>query len=190
MTLWLATTSKRYDESMSEKFTEMLRIGGHANSLGRVNDVLQVVLTDKSRLPELYNCLFDDDAWVRMRAADALEKICRVHPDWLVPYVDRFIADLAASTQASIQWHLAQMYAQVELTAEQKQAVIAWLKALLSTKEVDWIVSANAMDTLAAFTRDGSFPVAQLTPLLEVQKQHKSNAVIKRANKLFAEFSS
>jgi hypothetical protein len=175
---------------MNQNFSEMLMVGGHANSLGKVNEVIEIVLQDKSRLEELYACMFAEDAWVRMRAADALEKICREHSDWIVPYIDRFQSELAMSTQASIQWHLAQIYEQIDLTPEQKQRAIDWLKNLLSTKEVDWIVSANVMDTLAQFTREGAFSVKEMVSLLKVQQEHKSNAVIKRANKLFAELSA
>lgn len=174
---------------MTEKFAEMLAVGGHANSLGRVNEVIELVLQNKSRLNELYCCLFDEDAWVRMRAADALEKICRQRPDWLLPYIDKFSAELAESTQPSIQWHLAQIYRQVGLTTQQKRFAISWLKRLLATKDIDWIVAANAMNTLAQFTRDGSFAVAEMVPLLKIQQGHKSNAVIKRANKLLEELS-
>jgi hypothetical protein len=175
---------------MNQNFSEMLMVGGHANSLGKVNEVIEIVLQDKSRLEELYACMFAEDAWVRMRAADALEKICREHSDWIVPYIDRFQSELAMSTQASIQWHLAQIYEQIDLTPEQKQRAIDWLKNLLSTKEVDWIVSANVMDTLAQFTRERAFSVKEMVSLLKVQQEHKSNAVIKRANKLFAELSA
>lgn len=174
---------------MHDNFLELLAVGGKSNSLGKVTDVIQLVLDDESQLDELYNCLFAEDAWVRMRAADALEKICRVHPDWLLPYIDRFTKDLSSSTQASIQWHLAQIYAQVELTHEQKEFAVNWLTQLLSTKEVDWIVAANAMDTLVQFTNDGSFSKSELIPLLKIQQHHKSNAVIKRANKYLEQFS-
>ncbi len=175
---------------MSGNFLEMLAVGGKSNSLGKVNEVIGLVLDDKSRLNELYDCVFDEDAWIRMRAADALEKICRQHPDWLQPYIDRLSAELATSSQPSLQWHLAQIYSQVELTNEQKRFAMSWLKSLLSTKEVDWIVSANAIDTLAQFTRDGSFPTVEMTSLLKIQQQHKSNAVIKRASKLLSELSA
>lgn len=144
---------------MTERINKILESGGHANTLGRVNDVIKIVLADKSRLDELYECLFNEDAWVRMRAADALEKICRQHPDWLELYIDRFESELADSEQSSIQWHLAQIYRQVNLTEEQRHVAIKWLSLLLSTKDVDWIVSANAMDTLANFTRVGVMPV-------------------------------
>lgn len=174
---------------MSEHFAAMLREGGHANSLGRVNEVIEITLGDASRLDELYACLFDEDAWVRMRAADALEKICRQQPDWLLPYIDKFQEELSASTQPSIQWHLAQIYEQVSLTHKQKQFAQKWLAGLLSTKDVDWIVAANVMDTLVKFVKDGSFAADDLITLLKIQQQHKSNAVIKRATKYLAELS-
>lgn len=168
---------------MSEHFTDMLAVGGKANSLGRVNDVIENVLEDQGRLEELYGCLFNEDAWVRMRAADALEKVCRQHPAWLLSYIDRFFEDLSTSTQPSIQWHLAQIYRQVALTDSQKRVVVRWLAQLLSSKDVDWIVGANAMDTLGQFTKEGAFAVADFAPLLKIQQHHKSNAVVKRANK-------
>ncbi|HVQ44573.1 MAG TPA: hypothetical protein VMT30_06425 [Candidatus Saccharimonadia bacterium] len=172
---------------MTEDFTDLLAVGGKANSLGKVNEVIALVLNDRNRLDELYSRLFNEDAWIRMRAADALEKICRQHPDWLLPYIDKFASDLATSSQPSIQWHLAQIYRAVDLTTEQKHFAINWLKHLLATKDVDWIVAANAMDTLAQFTKDGSCSVADIVPLLKIQQNHKSNAVIKRANKLITE---
>src|SRR5690242_6990581 len=125
---------------MKESFADMLLVGGKANSLGRVNDVIEIVLADQSRLDELYGCLSEDDAWVRMRAADALEKICRVHPEWLVPYIDKLQADFATNTQASIQWHMAQIFAEVDLTDTQKEFAIHWLRDLLATEQTDWIV--------------------------------------------------
>jgi hypothetical protein len=175
---------------VTESFTYVLTAGGHANSLGRVNEVIEIVLHEKSRIGELYDCLFNKDAWVRMRAADALEKICRQQPDWLLPYIDKFQKEVSASTQASVRWHLAQIYAQVALTDVQKQAAQDWLVGLLSTKEVDWIVAANAMDTLVKFTKDGSFPIAKMTRLLKIQQQHMSNAVVKRATKYLVEIQA
>lgn len=171
---------------MTESFAKMLTTGGHANSLGKVPEVIEIVLHNPSHIEELYQCLFDDDAWVRMRAADALEKICREHPDWLVPYIDRLASDFAATTQPSIQWHMAQIYRQVPLTDKQKQHAVQWLKKLISTKDVDWIVAANTMETLAQFVKEGSFPADQLLSLLAIQEHHKSSAVVRRAAKIRA----
>lgn len=172
---------------MLESFAEILAVGGKSNSLGRTNEVIEQVLDDKRQLDELYTCVFNDDAWVRMRAMDAIEKICRQHPDWLLPYIDRFQRDLALSDQPSVQWHLAQIYGQIDLNAAQKQIAIQWLKDRLSTTAVDWIVAANAMATLVQFTNDGSVPKDVSAALLERQQTHRSKSVVRKAKKLLSE---
>lgn len=174
---------------MHEPFADMLAVGGKKNSLGRVNDVITLVLNDQSRIAELYTTIFNDDAWVRMRAIDAFEKISRDHPEWIVPYITNIQQDLESSSQPSIQWHIAQIYSHVSLTDNQKAKAIIWLKTMLSTPQVDWIVAANCMETLAQFTRNGDAERADLVTAATVQQHHKSNAVIKRAKKLLSEFS-
>jgi len=174
---------------MSNHFADMLTVGGKTNSLGRAQEIIDAVLDDQSRLKELYACLDHDDAWARMRAADAIEKVCRQHPDWMQPYIDRFISVQTTCTQPSILWHMAQIFAQVNLTVTQKRAVIDWLQNALSSTEIDWIVAANAMTTLVQFTRDGSVPKADTLKLLKIQQQHKSNTVIRRATKLLNELT-
>ncbi|MEP6710136.1 MAG: hypothetical protein ABJA64_00260, partial [Candidatus Saccharibacteria bacterium] len=120
---------------------------------------------------------------------DAIEKVCRQHPEWLLSYIDKFQNELASNNQPSIQWHLAQMYSQLNLNAQQKPIAIHWLKDLLSTVEVDWIVSANAMKTLVQFTNDGSTPVEDTVALLKLQQNHKSNSVVKKANKFLSDIA-
>jgi hypothetical protein len=40
------------------------------------------------------------------------------------------------------------------------------------------------MDTVAQFAKDDSVPVGDIVPLLEIQQNHKSSAIIRRAQKL------
>lgn len=172
---------------MHESFAELLTAGGKTNSLGRADEVIAAVLADPQLLEELYHCLFNDNAWVRMRAADSLEKVCRQQPQWLEQYIDRLQSELSGSNQASIQWHLAQIYKQVRLTPVQKRRAIKWLSDLLATTDVDWIVAANSMETLAHFARGGAVPPERFKQLVQLQTQHRSKAVVKRANKLLGQ---
>ncbi len=141
-------------------------------------------MEDKVLLDKLYACMFSEDPWVRMRAADTFEKVCREHPDWIEPYIDRLQTELSTTSQPSILWHLAQIYPQVQLTTDQKQFALAWLTKLLSTSDADWIVAANAMQALAYFTQKGDYLTDDLIRLLTIQRSHKSKAVVKKANKL------
>lgn len=175
---------------MKESFAEILAVGGKSNSLGRTNEVIELVLADNSKLEDLYSCVFNEDAWIRMRAIDAIEKIGRQHPEWLASYIDKFQTVLDSSTQPSILWHLAQMYRQLELTEKQKDKVITWLHEQLSNVNVDWIVSANAMKTLVQFTLDGYVKKIDAISLIENQLNHKSNTVVRLAKKLLIELRS
>lgn len=175
---------------MAETFSDILAVGGKSNSLGRTHEVIDSVLSDKQRLDELYACMSNDDAWVRMRAIDAIEKVCRQHPEWIKPYIDRFQNELSLSKQPSVQWHLAQMYSELDMSESQKNIAIDWLKTLLSNTDVDWIVAADAMKTLVQFTHDGLVSINTTTDLLRVQQGHKSKSVVKKANGFLHEFTS
>lgn len=174
------------NKGMSEMFKQKLAVGGKKNSLGLTQEVVQEVLRNKNRLAELYECLFDEDAWIRMRAADGLEKICRVHPEWLEPHLEKLFTDMATSSQASLLWHFAQIIGEVSLTPTQVNAALDWLKSILKTADADWIVAANAMTTLTQFVGEGKISTAEARPFLEMQLQHASPSVQKRAKKLLA----
>lgn len=173
---------------MNQVFGDMLAEDGKKNSLGRVNEVIEAVLSDRSKLDELYTTIFHHDAWVRMRAIDAFEKVCRIHPDWIELYIDKIQSELSTNTQASIQWHIAQIYREVELNPDQKNRALKWMRTILNSSEADWIVVANSLDTLAYFVRKGDTDKSDLLTALGVQKDHKSNAVVKRVHKLLSEF--
>lgn len=164
-----------------ESFEEVLTAGGHSNSLGRADEVLRIVLDDRTRLNELFDCIFADDAWVRMRAIDTFEKIIRDNPELAKPYLNRIFTELTPSTQPSIQWHLAQIFSQVELTDTQRDTATSWLKNTIATTDVDWIVSVNTMKALLQFHKNGQVTTSELTRLFKIQESHSSKSVRKKA---------
>lgn len=169
-----------------ESFEEVLKAGGHSNSLGRADEVLKVVQDDHSRLDELFSCISADDAWVRMRAIDTFEKLVKDKPAAVQPYLPTIFLNLTKSNQPSIQWHLAQIFSEVELTAKQRSEAIAWLKNTITTTDVDWIVSVNAMKALLYFHQNGFIAVSDIAPLYKVQEGHASKSVRKKAASFLA----
>lgn len=175
---------------MSERFESMLAVGGKLNTLGRAGEVVQIVLDDQSCLDELFECIFHDDAWIRMRAIDSVEKICRVHPEWLTPYIDRLLDEVSVIDQPSIQWHLAELFAQIELSPSQRQQAAEIMKLNIASADADWIVASNTMKTLGNYVQVGHLAASEIVPLLRVQQSHRSSAVVKRATKILEDLSA
>lgn len=165
-----------------ESFQDILEVGGHTNSLGRANEVINIVEKDPTRLDELFGCIFVSDPWVRMRAIDTFEKIIKNNPELVRPYLDSIFINLTKSTQPSIQWHLAQIFAEVKLSAQERDKAISWLKDRIKNIEVDWIVSVNAMKSLLYFYKNGFINKNEIRPLFETQTNHKSKSVRKKAD--------
>lgn len=164
-----------------DSYESILAVGGKTNSLGRANEVIESVYANPSRLEELFNCILANDAWVRMRAIDSFEKIIRTKPEWAQPYMDRIFSDLIQSEQPSVQWHLAQLFSEVELTSMERKRAIAWLKNKIKTTNVDWIVSVDTMKALVYFYKNGFVAASELRQLFKIQEGHKSNSVRKKA---------
>lgn len=174
---------------MVEPFAEALQ-GGHHNSLGRTEEVVAIVVADPTRLKELFAVLAVSDELVRMRAGDALEKVCRQRPDWFVPHVDRIIDDVGASEQPSVHWHVAQILHHVrgDLSARQAWRADALLKRNL-TRSTGWIVLNVTMDVLAAWAAHDPALARWLKPELERLCQDQRKSVAKRAAKRLAELA-
>lgn len=76
---------------MSEPFEQMLQ-GGHPNSLGRTQEVVNIALADQGRLEDLFATIRSEDAVVRLRVGDALgassyrvlQRYLTSSTDWIV----------------------------------------------------------------------------------------------------------
>ena len=167
---------------VGEPFAELLLVGGRSNSLGRSAEVVDSVLADPPRLRELLDCVHHDDAWVRMRAADAVEKVVGADPRRLRPHVEELLTTWTRSDQASVQWHLAQVLRQVDLTDDQRRRAVAWLAEQVATVEVDWIVAVEVVRTLVAFVQAGTADATSVAGLVEVQRGHRSASVRRKAD--------
>lgn len=168
-------------------FARMLA-GGHPNSLGRTVEVVETVLADRSRLPELYECYFTSDEVVRLRTSSALKRVCAERPEWLLPYVDGLLGDVSEIHQPSAQWTLAQLMDSLEssLTGEQKARATAVLQRNLRGGE-DWIVLNYTMQTLAGWSRRDEALRAWLEPHLERLGRDGRKSVARRAKRLLRE---
>lgn len=168
----------------SESFEAMLT-GGHPNSLGRTLEVTDIVLADRDKLNEVYQCYFSADEVVRLRTSSVFKRISQAHPNWLVPYINKFLNEISTIDQASTQWTLAILFLELAdfMSQEQRAAAQAILKRNLESHN-DWIVLNYTMQTLAEWAETDSALKTWLMPHLERLGQEKRKSVAKRAQKL------
>jgi hypothetical protein len=172
---------------MGQESFEAMLTGGHPNSLGRTIEVVDLVLANPDRLIDLYNCYFSTDEIVRLRTSNAIKRISREQPAWLVPYIDRLITEISAIQQASTQWTLADLFQTLAgaMSAQQRTKALKILQRNLENA-TDWIVLNNTMETISEWAKTDLELKEWLSPHLERLSKDSRKSVAGRAQKIKA----
>ncbi|HQV71152.1 MAG TPA: hypothetical protein PLJ62_11730 [Thermoflexales bacterium] len=161
---------------------------GDMRTTGRSDEVVAEALA----APDLFSVLVDglraDDAGVRMRAADAIEKITHARPEFLTPHKKEFLRVAITSTQQEVRWHMAQIIPRLNLTRAERRAVLAVLAdGYLADKSA--IVKTFAMQAMADLAEQDDTlreeVIARLTPI----PQTGTPAMRARGKKLLSRLS-
>jgi HEAT repeat protein len=163
------------------RLLEMLT-GGDRRSIGRANQVAALVLGDSSLLGSLVEGLENDDALVRMRAADALEKVTIEHPEWLTPYKQRLLRIAAAATQQEVRWHMAQLLPRLALTPIQRRGAVRLLMQYRS--DASSIVRTFALQALVELSPGDEQLRRKVVALLRSALRSGTPALRSRARRL------
>jgi len=156
--------------------------GGDRRSIGRVDEVVAQVLDDPSLFEAIFDGMLSTNPLIRMRSADAVEKIAAQRPEYLQPHKEKLIGQVARIDQQEIRWHVAQMLPRLKLTQEERATAVEILLDYLGDKSK--IVKTFAMQALADFAeRDASLRPTVIR-LLEELATTGSPAMKSRGRKL------
>ncbi len=164
-------------------FAELLH-GDDPRKLHGVGAVVDVVLHAPQRFGELIACLGGDDPVVRMRAADAAEKITRAMPDLLEPHRAALLALAETTDQPSLRWHLAQMLPRAPLDPNEQRAFIGALRRWLDDGSA--IVKTSALQALADIALDDPSLRRMVLPAIRKAIDTGTAAVRTRGERLLA----
>ena len=156
--------------------------GGDRRSIGRSNEIVAKVLKQPVLFRYLFEGMASDDAVVRMRAADAAEKVTARRPDLLRPYKRRFLAIAGSSAQHEVRWHAALMIPRLRLTANERAAAVDILFDYLHDRSS--IVKTFAMQGLATLASADPQLRARILPLLQELTEIGTPAMRARGRKL------
>jgi hypothetical protein len=165
---------------------DLLRMleGGDRRSIGRVSEVVAAVRKDPALFPELFEGMLVDDEVVRMRAADAVEKLTVERPQLLAPYKRRLLGEVARIEQQEVRWHVAQMLPRLELSPQQRATAVRLLTSWLD--DTSNIVKTFSMQALADLATDDAELRARIAATIERMTAEGSPAVKSRGRKLLA----
>ena len=126
--------------------------GGDRRTIGRSDEVAAMVAEAPELFPELIAGLWSEDPLVRMRAADAAEKVTRKNCELLEPYKGELLGLMAETEQQELRWHLAAMVPRLALNAKQRNLATALLVGYLEDRSS--IVKTSALQGLADLAQD------------------------------------
>jgi hypothetical protein len=95
--------------------------GGDRRSIGHSEQVVAVVSRNPGLFSELIAGLWSEDPLIRMRAADAAEKVSRKNPELLQPHKKKLLGLMAEAQQQELCWHLAVMVPRLSLNPKERQ---------------------------------------------------------------------
>jgi hypothetical protein len=162
--------------------------GGDRRSIGKSNQLARQILDQPDRFAELFECLWSDDPVVRMRAADAAEKISLQRPALLRPFKAELLGLADETTQPEMRWHLALMLPRLPLTQSERERAIARLHCYLADRSS--IVKTCAIQGLSELARGNATLEAAMVELLRAFSRAGTPAMKARSRNLLMQFDS
>ncbi len=161
----------------------LLRLaGGDRRSIGQSDEVAALTLKRPALFAELIRGLRATDPLVRMRAADAAEKVSLRQPELLEPFKVDLLRLLDEATEQELRWHLAQMAPRLRLNKSERLRAVVVFRRYLQDRSA--IVKTCAMQALADMAATDAELLPQVVELLRAHTQNGTAAMKARGRRL------
>lgn len=160
---------------------ELLK-GGDRRSIGRADEVAAAVSNNLGLFPVLMKGWWSEDPLVRMRTADATEKITRSEPHLLGRYKRELLGLMAEAKEPELRWHLAAMVPRLPLDVKEWRVVSSLLRSYLEDESS--IVKTSALQALADLAADHPSIQPEVIELLRQSARNGTPAMKARSRKL------
>lgn len=158
-------------------------LGGDMRSIGKADEIVSDIIKEPTLFEEVFKGIKSDNPLIRMRAADVIEKVSKVHPEFLMPYKKELIKDVVKIEQQEVRWHVALMFTYLELTDLEKTATIEILLSWLENSKSK-IVKVNSLQALAYIGNNDKKHRNKVLAILEEVIETGSPAMVARSKKL------
>jgi len=169
------------------KILQKLR-GDDLRSIGKADEVVQNILNDPSLFEEVFEGMLNKDPVIRMRSADAIEKVSVKHPEYLQPFKSKLINHVSKIEQQEVRWHVAQMFSYIKINKTERDKIIKILLSYIETDESK-IVKTFSMQTLADLAEKDGQIKPKIINLIKGMIKNGSPAIISRGKKLLKQLN-
>jgi hypothetical protein len=156
--------------------------GGDRRSIGQSNEVTALVLRRPALFRQLMAGLRHSDPLIRMRAADAAEKVTLQRPDLLPPFKAVLLRLLGETTEQELRWYLPQMIPRLRLSKKDRMRAASVLRLYLCDHSS--IVKTSVMQAMADLASADEELMPEVTQLLTKLTGSGTSAMRARGRKL------
>lgn len=150
--------------------------------IGRSDQVVAMVSKDPKLFPKLIAGLWSPDPLVRMRAADATEKVTRKNRELLWPYKKEVLALMAEASEQGLRWHLAVIVPRLLLNPRERKLATSLLSSYLEDRSS--IVRTFALQGLADLAQEDAALRPAVIEILRKSSRSGTPAMKARSRKL------
>ena len=164
-----------------KQFVKLLS-GGDLRSAGGSNDAVLKVRNEDD-FDELFKCLSYKDRIVRMRAADAIEKITLKYPSYLFNHKSDLMDLCCTVKEKKLKWYFALLVSRLNLTENEKEIVWQRLTGWALDEDESKRVRINSIQALYEIAERDNFYIKDFELAIDqVRKENISslNARIER----------
>jgi hypothetical protein len=169
----------------AETIRQMLAPGKKLD-IGRVWEVVELVEGRPGKLAQLIECLWDEDAAVSNRAADALERLTRERPGRAQRWKEPLLGLLSEASEKKLRWNLSLVIPRLELSVPECRRASAVFRTFLD--DPSSIVKTAALHGMADLSRQDPESLADVVDLLRIAGRSGTPAMRARSRILLKAF--
>ena len=164
-----------------------LLTGNDLRSIGKSNEVVQLVTNDPVLFGEVFDGIFHSNKVVRARCADAIEKVAVRFPEMIQKKKSVILKNLNKFEQKEVIWHIALIIGYLKLSPKELVKAFDILHKWLNTSN-SIIVKVACMQSLATHAMKNKKLIKSVRDEIEKQMLTGAPAIKARGRHLLADF--
>ena len=125
----------------------------------RQNNINVDSIDDQRKFDNLFHLVFHNERTLVIRAADAIEKITAIRPEFLKPHKNQLLEALNTAHHKELKWHIARLIARIGLTETELNDV--WHKLSY------WALNKSESKITRVSALQGLFDLSMANPVLK-----------------------